>query len=102
MRSAALGESLFVVAAAAFGIVASQSWPHDRPDRCPQPSAASVEMLFAPCLASMPTLSPDLLKLEFAPPGAAMPSPAPWVREPALSHEGQGRDVDVTSSIRAR
>ena len=101
MWAPAVKENAFVVAAAALGIVASQSWPHDRPDRCPQPSAASVEMLFAPCLAATPALSPDLLKFEFAPPAATL-SPSPSVREPAWPPERDGRDVDATSSIRTR
>lgn len=96
MRSSGLKESVFVAAAAAFGIAASQSWRHDQPDRCPRPSPASVEMLFAPCLAGMPAPPSDLLKLEFARPVA------PAVREPGPAREPAGGEVDATSSIRIR
>ena len=66
MWSSALRECMLVIAAAAAGIAVVTAWPHDRSSRCSQPSPASVEMLFAPCLVVAQTTSPAYKDLEHA------------------------------------
>jgi hypothetical protein len=102
MWSSAVRESVFLVAAATAGIAVAAAWPHDQSGRCPQPSPASVEMLFAPCLVASPMTSPDDEKLE---PGLplAIPPTTPSANEPAVARRGsQGVDVEATGSVRAK
>src|SRR3954466_11890766 len=102
MRPSAIRESALVIAAATVSIAVAASWPHDRPSHCPPPSPASVEMLFAPCLAADRTTPPDDLNLEPAP-SLAIPPTAPPAHEPAVAGRGsQGDDVEATGSLRVK
>ncbi len=99
MWSSAVRESVLVVAAATASIAVT-AWSHERPSRCAHPSAASVEMLFAPCLVSAQTAAPNDNTLEPMPPFALPPATAP-TDGPAVARRGQG-DVETTGSIRTK
>ena len=102
MWSSALKESMLVIAAAAAGIAVVPAWPHDRSGRCSQPSPASVEMLFAPCLVAVQTTPPAYKYLEPVPPLAIPPTTSP-ADEPAVARRGSQRDdVEATGSIRSK
>ncbi len=102
MWSSALRECMLVIAAAAAGIAVVTAWPHDRSSRCSQPSPASVEMLFAPCLVVAQTTSPAYKDLEPVPPLAIPPTTSP-ADEPAVARRGsQDDDVEATGSIRPK
>jgi len=102
MRSSALRDSMVVIAAAAAGIAVAGAWPHDRADRCSPPTAASVEMLFAPCLAAaFPSGGPNPLNPDLAP-AMAVPTAAPSSQEPTVARRGPPGDVETTGSIRAK
>jgi hypothetical protein len=97
MRSSGLRDSVVVSAAAAVGIVVAVAWPHDRADRCSAPTAASIEMLFAPCLATaLPTKAVSPLDPELAPAIAVPPAPPPL---PPVARRGPPGDVETTGSV---
>jgi hypothetical protein len=99
MWSSALRESMLVIAAAATGIAVVTAWPHDQSGRCSQPSPASVEMLFAPCLVAVQTTSPAYEDLEPVPPLAIPPTTSP-ADEPAVARRGsENDDIEATGSI---
>ncbi len=100
MWSSAIRESVLVVAAATAGIAVVTAWSHERPSRCTHPSAASVEMLFAPCLVAAQTAAPNDNTLEPMPPFTIPPTTAP-TDGPAVARRGQG-DVETTGSIRPK
>jgi hypothetical protein len=98
----ALRDNALLIASAVVGIAVAATWPHKEPDRCPQPSGASVEFLFAPCLVAAEmndrTLrSPAPEMLDLAPPPAA-----PADEAPAVAGGPRGRDVDATGSVPSR
>src|SRR5215212_9887285 len=103
MPFSTLRESAVVIAAAAAGAIVAAAWHHGGADRCPQPSAASVELLFAPCLAAAsPRIGPEPLDPERAPAAAVSPT-APRRDDPGVARrEMPGGDVETTGSIHPR
>jgi hypothetical protein len=100
--ASALRDNALLIASAAVGIAVAATWPHKEPAHCPQPSGASVELLFAPCLVAAelndrPPRSPAPEMLDLAPPPAA-----PADEAPAVARGPRGRDVEATGSLPSR
>jgi len=100
--ASALRDNTLLIASAIVGIAVAATWPHAEPRRCPQPSGASVELLFAPCLVAAEMNDRPLRQsvpetLDLAPP------PAPPTDEgPAVARGPRGRDVEATGSVPSR
>ena len=100
MKRAALANAI-VVAALLVGATALAGLVQGLPGRCPNPSSARVEALFAPCLAGDRQdagRTTDLARYVFPPPplqpGATIPM--------GSDQDGPAIDVDVTGSIARR
>jgi hypothetical protein len=80
-----------LVTAFLVGATALMAFVRGTPDRCPQASPASVENLFAPCLAGSRedarAAPAEIAALDFPPPPIQPRTPAP------------SRDVEATGSI---
>ena len=93
-----LRDNALMIAAAAIGIAVSALWPHREPARCPQPSGASVEALFAPCLVAAESAK--------EPAGPASGPfdvvPPPVDQGPAVARGPQPREIEATGSVPVR
>ena len=106
MALSVLKQTAVFAGAALAGTAAVLIWPHDQLSRCPLPSPASVERLFAPCQAAAHYgTAPDRSQVPQSPEIAPSPSPSvtPPAQEPAVARRGrEGTDVDVTGAVRSK